>query len=277
MTAPRAEQLTRGALWALFPLIAAWLTRTWICFRMPPGVAKSIGVVFGGLYSEATFAKDPSSFYSAFGQFAKVNVCLLGRMYALVILFAVVLGMIARNFGAVRKRLRGFPRLSKIVYLAVLPRISEWHLGLSPMLLENRKQYGIEVDVMTKSGILYRGSVNEKNVGNDGNLQTLILANTCRYLHADFVRDRTAFEALEDKSAAKKPSSEKYWRSIPGVMFYIVGSDVTSVNIRHVDQISSVQPGEDLRLRTLLRQLNVIVENWEKPIPQPFKDMDTEG
>jgi hypothetical protein len=259
MTAPRAEQLMKGVFWALFPLIAAWYTRDWLFFRMPPGSAKSASIVFGGLYSESTFAKDPAGFYLAFSQFASANLCLLLRTYVLVILVSVALGMIARNFGVVRKRLRKFPRLSKAIYLAVLPRISEWHLGLSPMLLEDHKLYSIEVDVMTKSAILYRGSVSEKNVGADGNLQTLILTNACRFLHADFLRDRAQFESLEDKSNAKKPSTEKYWRKVPGVLFFIVGSDITSVNIRHMDQMSSVKPSEDLALQKLLREINTMM------------------
>ena len=250
----------RGAFWALFPLLIAWTTRNHLTLRIPPGGAVSAQTVFSGLYSESTFSKNPTAFYSAMKTFAAINLCLLGRMYGLVVFGSIVLGFITRYFGWVRARMSRFPRISKVLYLAVLPRISEWHVALSPMLLENRKQHSIEVDVMTKSGILYRGSVSEKSIGSDGNLQTLILAAACRFLHTDFVRDRTQFEGLDDKTQATKPSPDKYWRKIPGVVFYIVGSDITSVNIRHVDQISSVEPNKDEQLQSLLREVNRIVE-----------------
>jgi hypothetical protein len=64
------------------------------------------------------------------------------------------------------------------------------------MLLNDQKQLSIEIDVMTKSGTLYRGAVSEKNIGTDGSLQTLILAGAERFLYTDYVRARTKYEEL---------------------------------------------------------------------------------
>jgi hypothetical protein len=127
------------------------------------------------------------------------------------------------------------------------------------MLLNDQKQYSIEVDVMTKSGTLYRGAVSEKNIASDGRLQTLILAGAERFLYADYLRARTKYEELPTKNPDAKPNREKYWRKIPGVAFFLVGDDIASINVRHVSAVADVEPKEDPKLKDILEQLSKLV------------------
>ena len=124
------------------------------------------------------------------------------------------------------------------------------------MLLKDPKQYSVSVDVMTKGGVLYRGAVNEKAIGPDGKLETLILTSVDRFLHPEFVRARTAYESLDEKVPEKKPVADTYWRRIPGELFLITGSEISTVNVRHVSTVSSSNPSEDEELIKILANLN---------------------
>jgi hypothetical protein len=256
MNSPKGEELVRGSFWALIPLMLAWLTRNFLTLKMPPSAAESLQGVFAGLFSDKSFSDHTPEFFKSFAVFARANACLLVRAYFIVLVASIALGILTRKFGYFRSIVKRHSLCSKVLHWTILPRISEWHVALSPMLLDNPRQYVIEVDVMTKSGTLYRGAVHEKNIAGDGSLQTLILASPDRFLYADFLRDRSEYQKLEDKSAAKKPAVADYWRQIPGEMFLIVGSDIISVNVRHVgDTVSAVNPKEDDELIRLLKQL----------------------
>jgi hypothetical protein len=258
MNSPKGEELVRGAFWALGPLAIAWLTRNTFAFRVPRAGA-SAQTVFSSLYSETLFAQKPVAFFDAFSTFARGNCYLLARAYLIVVLGSIALGITARKFGWVREHTRKYAPLSKLLHWLVLPRISEWHLALSPMLLNDQKQLSIEIDVMTKSGTLYRGAVSEKNIGTDGSRQTLILAGAERFLYTDYVRARTKYEELSTKLPEAKPNREKFWRKIPGVAFFLVGSDIASINVRHVSSVAEVVPKEDPKLREIFEQLSKLV------------------
>jgi hypothetical protein len=256
ITSPRGEEVVRAAAWALIPLTLAWITRNRFWLTMPTPVGSSLRSVFTILYTDKSFPERQSEFFQAFGVFIQANVCLLSRIYFIVILGCVCLGIATRKFGYLREKTKGHRFVSKCLHWAVIPRISEWHVALSPMLLYNPKQYSIEIDAMTKTGILYRGAVHEKSIAADGTLQTVILSSPERFNYEDYVRARTAYEQLPDKSIGK-PLREDYWRKIPGEMFLIAGSDVTSVNVRHVaGTMSAVNPQEDSELIGLLKELN---------------------
>ncbi len=246
----------RGALWALLPLLLAWWTRNWPVYAMPSNILANVRIVSSSLYSEKSFDQQANIFFGAAKIVAAANFCLLSRIYLFVTLASATLGMMARDFGRLRTRVADHRILSKMLHALVLPRISEWHLALSPMLLANPRQYSVGVDVMTKGGVLYRGNVNEKVIGQDGTLQTLILTSVDRFLYSEFTRARTAYESLPNKKDAKKPLNEEFWRHIPGELFVIVGSEVTSVNVRHVSTVFSAKPNEDAELSKILVSLN---------------------
>ena len=221
-TGTRSEEILRAAFWAVVPLMFAWWTRKIGWWTVPTDIANNTQVVFSSLYSDKIFEQNPSAFYAAFRNFAAFNICLLSRTYAIVILGALLFGWIALRLGTVRTKLKRWPVITNFLHWAFVPRISEWDVALSPMLVHARKELIVRIDVLTKNGILYRGNVYEKRISADGDLATLILQGAQRMVRADFLRDRTAYE---DKRASDptliKPETEDYWRTIPGEMFLL--------------------------------------------------------
>jgi hypothetical protein len=261
MNAPKGEELMRGAIWAIVPLTVAWYSRHLVAFRVPDTSFQSIKNVLAALYSDKSFQVD--GFVDSFRVFTDANMALLCREYLIVALAAIGLGVLTRKFGWARETIkkipliRKYPVFSKLLHGLVLPRISEWHLALSPILLYKPAQYTIEIDAMTKAGALYRGAVYEKNIASDGSLQTIILSAPCRFLNAEFLKDCTEYEKLADKSLINKPAKADYWKKIPGEMFLLSGADITSVNVRHVGKtLAAVNPTEDTELIEILKTLN---------------------
>jgi len=205
LAASKREDIVRAAFWAVVPLSIAWCIRRTPILCMPEHSRENAKAVFCGLYSEKAFSDDPQKFFHAITLFARANFCLLSRTYLIVIIGSLLLGWVTNNFGLIRLHIKRFPRISKFLHWLILPRISEWHLALSTMLLTDPKQYCIEVDVLTGNGILYRGSVQEKNIGSDGVLQSLLLTSPERFKRPEFMRDRTAYET--DKNGHSKPDT----------------------------------------------------------------------
>lgn len=256
-TGTRSEELLRAAFWAIVPLLFAWSTRHLGPWKVPSGALSDAQTVFSCLYSDKLFAQNPNAFYSAFRSFFIFNVFLLARTYATVILGAFTFGWIAMRLGAVRAKCKNWPRLNAFLHWAFMPRISEWHIALSPMLLNDRKGRIVRIDVMTKGGILYRGNVFEKRISSDGDLATLILQNAQRMVRADFIRDRTEFENKKNTNPnLQKPNTEDYWRSIPGELFLLNGSEISSVNVRHVRPVGVLNPEKDQDLLKAFAELH---------------------
>lgn len=62
----------------------------------------------------------------------------------------------------------------------------------------------------------------------------------------DYVRDRSAYEKRKTEDAsAVKPNTEDYWRTIPGEMFLLNGSEIATVNVRHVRPVGVLKPEND--------------------------------
>lgn len=176
--------MLRAAFWAIVPLILAWWTRHLGPLMVPSGVSANAMKVFTDLYSDKSFDADPAGFYSALGQFVRFNVRLLGRVYLLVVLGALSFSWVALRLGTFRAHVKS-PWINSFLHWVFIPRISEWDVALSPMLVHARKELIVRIDVMTKGGILYRGTVFEKRVTSDGDLATLVIKNTQRMIRAD--------------------------------------------------------------------------------------------
>jgi hypothetical protein len=144
---------------------------------------------------------------------------------------------------------------AKALHWAILSQVSEWHAYLSPMFRSDPGNYSIAVDVMTKGGKLYRGEVRNLYLAPDGGLQTIILKEAERFLQDDYTSDLTKFEALSETARSIRPSSNDYWRKIPGLGFFILGGDVSTVNGRQVSLLSSVDPLQDPELVKVLNAL----------------------
>ena len=260
-TGTRSEEVLRAAFWAVVPLGIAWSTRHLGWWVTPPNTSASTQAVFTGLYSERAFERDPSAFYAAFKNFAEFNLYLLLRTYLIVVTGSAIFGWVALRLGIIRARLASWPRLSALLHWAFMPRISEWHVALSPMLVHEPKGLIVRIDVMMKNGTLYRGTVFEKRITADGNLATLILQDAQRMIRADFIRDRAAYEDAKaiDPSLAK-PDTEDYWRIIPGELFLLNGSEIATVNVRHVRPVAILNPAEDEDLVKAFAELRSQIE-----------------
>lgn len=248
-TGTRSEELLRAAFWAVVPLLLAWSTRHFGFWIVPLGFGESSRTVFSDLYSDKLFEQNPSAFYSALSTFTSFTACLLVRTYTFVIFGSLLFGWIALHLGTIRSKLKNWPRMTRFLHWAFMPRISEWHIALSPMLVHARRELIVRIDVLTKSGTLYRGNVFEKRITADGDLATLILQNAQRMVRAEFTRDRSKYEEqrLSDPTL-RKPDSEDYWRKIPGELFLLNGSEISSVNVRHVRPMRLLKPREDQEL-----------------------------
>lgn len=255
-----SEQFVRGTTLAIVPLLIAWFTRKWFCLKQPKGAGESARTFFSGLYSTSYFEAHRDAFFSATSVFWQTNVCFLIRIYLIVLIWSAILVFISMRLGWVREKLANHSLARRFLNIFLLPRISEWHLCLSSMLLKSRKDIDLGVDILTKSGILYRGSVDEKNVANDGTLQSIILKNPERFLKTDYDKVRSYYEGQTSKDESEKPRREDYWRKIPGELFIIAGSDVTSVNVRHVKRMQALKPAEDEKLLDAMKKINDLLQ-----------------
>ena len=182
---------------------------------------------FSGLYSESYFKDHRDEFISSASSFVSLNACILARLYAIVVLTSLFFNYLIGKYGMIRSWMasrRGFSALRPILSTIILPRISEWHVILSPILLPSRDM-NIEVDVLTKSGTLYQGALRDKILAADGSLQSLTISNPRR-----FKRD----QYLEDIKLSPTIRPEDYWKPIPGNLFVIVANDITTLNVRHI-------------------------------------------
>jgi hypothetical protein len=261
-TGTRSEEILRAAFWAVAPLTIAWWTRHVGWWTVPSNIAADTQTVFSSLYSDKSFDQNPAAFYSALSGFVAFNLCLLLRTYLIVVVGAIAFGWIAVRLGTVREKLKSWPRITGFLHWAFMPRISEWHVALSPILVNARKELTVRIDVMTKSGLLYRGNVFEKRINADGDLATLILQNAQRMIRAEYVRDRSTYEARKEaEPSLVKPSTEDYWHKIPGEMFLLNGSEIATVNVRHVRSMVSLQPEQS---QELIRAFAALRQQMEK-------------
>jgi hypothetical protein len=107
--------------------------------------------------------------------------------------------------------------------MIVVPRVSEWHLLLSKMLLHS-EALDLQIDVLTKSGIMYQGRFADKVLAPDGSLVSITLDQPRRFRRDEFIEERKKDPTV---------TSENFWREIPGNIFVILVADVSSLNFRY--------------------------------------------
>ena len=218
----RAEELTRSVLWAFGPLVlallwthrvGAWHSANWADLRL----------VYSGLYSTTDFEHSESAWYASLQALLWWNLHTLWRLYLIVGVASTLIDLTIWYYGPLRNRLP-FQWLKTLLAVLVLPRVAEWHVLLSPMLLPSRRLQ-LHADVLAKGGTVYQGRVADKVLNTDGSLQSLTLAEPKRFL-------RDVYKA--DESSGRLGSKASYWRGIPGNLFVVLGSDISNINIRYV-------------------------------------------
>jgi hypothetical protein len=243
----RWEEFTRAVLWAAIPLAVAifWAISAGVFRRA--GHLADLEMVFSGLYSERYFDAYSVDFFSSLRAFFWMNVSLLWRLYILVVGFALLLNYIILHYNSLRNTLKS-TRMKTLLATLVLPRVSEWHVLLSDMLLPS-KNLVLSADVLTKSNTLYQGRVQDKMLNSDGSLHSITLASPRRFLREQFHAEQQELPEV---------SSEDFWLTIPGNIFIIMGSDITNLNLRYVREnpfAPEPSPEEIEVLRRLLARL----------------------
>lgn len=225
----RGEEISRALVWSAVCFTFAWYWARWTgawALVWHPASAK---LFFAGLYSEAVFRADPDGWFRSARDVFWMNWTLLWRLYAGVVLLSITLTLLTVYYGLVRTRLPG--RLLRQLFTAVvLPRVAQWHVLLSKLLLADRTLV-ITLDVLTKSDKLYQGVLFDKGLAADGSLISVTLALPKRF-------DRLAY--VKAKDSGTKPDSATFWKTIPTEMFVIMASDINTINIRHVPPSSRV-------------------------------------
>ena len=118
----------------------------------------------------------------------------------------------------------------------VLPRIAPWHLLLSRLQLADDHLH-VHLDVLTKQGILYQGRLGDKVLAADGALASITLAEPKRFRREQYCE---AIKAQQE--GVNPPSARAFWRSIPTNLFIIMGSEIQTINIRHVpDDVAALK------------------------------------
>ena len=218
----RGEQVTRAILWALIPLavVVLWVRSHHVLGMW--GSWREVEIAASGLYSGTYFDAHRVEFYRSLIAVSGMAWSLLWRLYLIVVAAAVLIDCAILRYRWLRNALK--PRWAKTALATlILPRVSEWYVLLSDMLLPT-EDVVLEVDVLTKNGTLYQGGVQDRMIGPDGELLSITLADPRRFLRDEFHRQRQ-----EDVNAP----ADYFWRHIPGKLFVILGSDIASVNVRY--------------------------------------------
>ena len=258
----RSEEITRSIVQAILPLAVALVWAYGSGGMRRYGHWVDIENVISGVYSTSFFDAHRAEFFASARAFAAMNLCVLWRLYLLVILTALFFDVAILKYRRIRAALpAGWPKTA--LATLVLPRVSEWHVLLSDMLLPETDLF-LDADLLTKSGAIYQGRVQDKMLGADGSLQSITLANPRRFLREEYRK------AIEDEGGAeqrKKVNREEYWRPIPGNLFVVLASDVVNLNLRYVrgNPIAYRPSANEVHvLRSLLKRLNEEPERTEE-------------
>lgn len=213
------------------------------------GHTADLETVFSGLYSEKFFENHRNEFFGSLRSFFWMNLCLLLRLYILVVGFSLLLNLIILRYNSLRNWFK-LSWMKTLLATIVLPRVSEWHVFLSDMLLPT-KDLVLSADVLTKANVLYQGRVQDKMLSPDGSLHRITLASPRRFL-------REKFQKNKDESPSTR--SDDFWREIPGNLFIIMGSEITNLNLRYVRKnLLAYEPSSE-ELEVLRRLLGRLTE-----------------
>jgi hypothetical protein len=239
-----AEEVARAVIGAAVPLILAFLWARWSGAISRVGSRSDLEMVFSALQSDNFFQAHHEQFFVSLRAFFWMNFCVLWRLYTLVVLFSLVRIVIVLNYNRIWRSLH--KRWMRTLLATIVPRISEWDLLFSDMLLPEGS-FRIMADVLTKTGGLYQGAIQDRMLNPDGTLQSITLANPRRFERAEFRKAKA-----EDLATV----SDEFWFNIPGNLFIISASDIANLNLRYIRRKPlSFQPSEEER-EVLMRLLD---------------------
>ena len=241
-----AEEVARSILAAAIPLLLAIIWARWAGALWARGTQADVEIVFSALESDNFFQTHHAQFFSSLYAFFWMNYAILWRLYFVVMIACLVRIVVVLNYNRIWRRLH--KRWMRTLLATIVPRISEWDLLFSDMLLPEGS-FRIMADVLTKTGGLYQGAIQDRMLNADGSLQSITLANPRRFERAEFRKAKA-----EDLAT----TTEEYWFNIPGNLFIVMASDIANLNLRYIRRKPlSFQPSLEQRevLGRLLERL----------------------
>lgn len=246
--ASHAEEVARAIIAAAVPLVIAVVWARWSGALWARGSQTDVETVFSALQSDNFFQTHHQQFFTSLYAFFWMNYAILWRLYFIVFIACVIRIVIVLNYNRVWRRLH--KRWMRTLLATVVPRISEWDLLFSDMLLPEGS-FRLMADVLTKTGGLYQGTVQDRMLNSDGSLQSITLANPRRFERAEFHKAKA--EDLETVS-------DEFWFNIPGNLFIVMASDIANLNLRYIRRKPlSFQPSDEERV-VLTRLLDRLKE-----------------
>jgi hypothetical protein len=217
-----AQEVARSILGAAIPLAlaVAWAHATGALWAR--GTQRDVETVFSALQSDNFFQTHHQEFFTSLYAFFWMNYAILWRLYFIVLLASGLRVAIVLNYNRVWRRLN--KRWMRTLLATIVPRISEWDLLFSDMLLPEGT-FRIMADVLTKTGGLYQGTVQDRMLNSDGSLQSITLANPRRF-------ERAEFRKAKAEDLATVP--DEYWFNIPGNLFIVMAADIANLNLRYI-------------------------------------------
>ena len=243
-----AEEVARSIISAAIPLVIAvvWARSTGALWST--GSQADVETVFSALQSDNFFQQHHAQFFTSLYAFFWMNFAILWRLYLIVLIACAVRVFVVLNYNRIWRRLHA--RWMRTLLATIVPRISEWDLLFSDMLLPEGT-FRIMADVLTKTGVLYQGTIQDRMLNSDGSLASVTLANPRRFERAEF---RKAKE--EDLGAV----SDEFWFNVPGNLFIVMASDIANLNLRYIRRKPlQFQPSEEER-EVLTRLLDRLKE-----------------
>jgi hypothetical protein len=198
------------------------------------GNGRQLWDLFWDLNDEKTAGTSRDALFTSLPLLFHINEWLLGVIYLSVLAYSIGLGLAILHYGLLLRKLENWPKLAAVLVQLVRPWTAEWYLRLSRMLLPTKTAY-IQVDVMTKADILYRGRLEEHHLAQDGSLVSITLKEPRKFKRQEFLESRKASQVESPPSSLLPPNPEVFWTSINGQFFVILSSDIMTLNVKYLD------------------------------------------
>lgn len=227
-TRSRSEEISKALFGSLIPFVISYLILFLLFHRLRD--YSMLKVFFSGVYSQKYFDQNSEVFFRSIKPVSVANARLTSLIYGFEFIWACVVIILMRNCGRI---VRGFEkhkrlqRVRNVVLYLVRPWTSEWHMKLSGILLERKSQF-IQVDVMTKLDVLYRGKLVGYDLAADGSLVSLTLENAKKFKRQELLAARV-------KTPSKKINTASFWTPIEGRIFMLMSNEVVSLNLNYID------------------------------------------
>lgn len=181
--------------------------------------ASDYRMVFGGLYSEASFRESGPRFWEALSRTVDRQIRFAVWYYLMVAAWAGISGWLSTNYYRLSRN-RWYSRLADF-YL--FPHISQWYVLLSAFVFGPGAV--VKADVLMSDNTLYRGDVAEHFLDKDGNLSGLFLTNPTRFDRRKYLKDIDSWGTTRPKAF--------YWHPIPSAKLFLVGDKIINLNLNY--------------------------------------------